>query len=99
MDKNSNSVIVALLVLIIGFGAVYFARGAQMPSMGTHMMGDGRMMGDSSMEMGTGNAISDMVSGLFGKSGDEFDKVFLTMMIVHHEGAVEMARAAPRDAN
>lgn len=32
-----------------------------------------------------------MTSQLSGKTGDAFDKAFLREMIVHHEGAIEMA--------
>lgn len=41
-----------------------------------------------------------MTSALSGKTGDELDRAFLSEMIVHHEGAVEMARlvsASSRD--
>ncbi len=34
----------------------------------------------------------DMASSLDGKTGAEFDKAFLSEMIVHHEGAVDMAK-------
>lgn len=44
------------------------------------------------------NEMSNMMSGLTGKSGDDFDKAFLTEMIVHHEGAVDMANAALQNA-
>jgi uncharacterized protein (DUF305 family) len=37
-------------------------------------------------------AMIGMTSGLAGKTGDELDKAFLDEMIVHHEGAVEMAQ-------
>lgn len=46
------------------------------------MMPDGSMM---SAEMGN------MTAGLSGKYGAAFDEAFLEEMIVHHEGAVEMA--------
>lgn len=49
---------------------------------GSHSM-QGGMMKDMMM---------DMTSSLKGKTGDEFDKVFLSEMIVHHEGAVDMAK-------
>lgn len=39
-----------------------------------------------------------MMTELQGKSGDEFDKVFLQAMIAHHYGAVDMAKAAKTDA-
>ncbi len=37
------------------------------------------------------HAMDAMTSGLEGKTGDELDKAFLEEMIVHHEGAIEMA--------
>lgn len=38
--------------------------------------------------------MDDMTASLSGKTGDEFDKAFLEEMIVHHEGAVDMANMA-----
>jgi uncharacterized protein (DUF305 family) len=43
-------------------------------------------------------AMGDMMMGLEGKTGDEFDKAFLSEMIIHHEGAVDMAEAALKNA-
>lgn len=42
--------------------------------------------------------MNSMVSSLTNKSGDEFDTVFLSEMIEHHEGAVEMAKLAQKNA-
>ena len=39
-----------------------------------------------------------MMAALEGKTGDEFDKAFLAEMIMHHEGAVDMAEAALQNA-
>jgi uncharacterized protein (DUF305 family) len=39
-----------------------------------------------------------MTNMLKGKTGDEFDKAFIEMMIPHHEGAVKMAEAAKANA-
>ncbi len=39
------------------------------------------------------HAMDNMMSGLAGKTGDDFDKAFLAEMIVHHEGAIVMAEA------
>lgn len=36
-------------------------------------------------------AMGDMMMGLDGKTGNALDKAFLDEMIVHHQGAVEMA--------
>lgn len=48
-------------------------------------MNTNSMMSDSSMSM------EDMTNELKNKSGDEFDKVFLEQMIIHHQGAIDMA--------
>jgi uncharacterized protein (DUF305 family) len=36
--------------------------------------------------------MQNMTMGLSGKTGDAFDKEFLAEMIIHHEGAVAMAK-------
>lgn len=38
------------------------------------------------------HAMSSMVSSLEGKQGDAYDQAFLEQMIIHHQGAVDMAR-------
>jgi uncharacterized protein (DUF305 family) len=68
------------------------------PQAKMHMMPNGEMMGDMPMpahEMSgdMGGMMMDMMAGLKGKTGDEFDKAFLEEMIVHHQGAVDMAEA------
>jgi uncharacterized protein (DUF305 family) len=42
--------------------------------------------------------MSGMMAGLNGKTGDEFDKAFLAEMIVHHQGAVVMAKAVLKNS-
>lgn len=54
-----------------------------------HKMQDGKMMRDA--DMGMHSSMAGMMMGLEGKTGDEFDKAFLSEMVVHHEGAVVMA--------
>jgi uncharacterized protein (DUF305 family) len=39
-----------------------------------------------------------MTTGLKDKKGDEYDRAFISSMIVHHEGAVEMARLSAANA-
>lgn len=41
----------------------------------------------------SGTATEQDLSSLVQVTGDEFDKMWLTMMIAHHEGAVEMAKS------
>jgi uncharacterized protein (DUF305 family) len=55
-------------------------------------------------EMKSGNmnhadmTMDEMTKGLEGLTGDEFDKAFVEMMIVHHQGAVDMAKEIPANA-
>lgn len=96
MDKNILLLIAVLIALVAGFSGGYAIRPNSIPSSGTHMMSNGMMMNDSGM--GMGGAMDEMMEGLSGKTGDEFDQAFLSEMIVHHEGAVSMAEAALQNA-
>lgn len=58
-------------------------------SKGVHQMPDGSVMSDDN---DMGGMMDSMMRGLEGKTGDNFDKAFLSEMIVHHEGAVNMAK-------
>ncbi len=102
---QKNSIIIGVILLIVGLGVGYGVGAAkttpppsQNVSSGMHMMPNGSMMGDNSMG-DMGGAMDDMMAGLQGKKGDEFDKAFLSGMIMHHQGAVAMAEAALKDAN
>jgi uncharacterized protein (DUF305 family) len=53
-------------------------------------MPDGSMMYNVGMDMDS--MMGGMMSSISGKTGDDFDKAFLSEMIVHHEGAVAMAK-------
>ena len=51
--------------------------------------------------MSTGNgssSLNGMMNELSGQTGDNFDKVFLAEMVVHHQGAIEMSTAAKQNA-
>ncbi len=69
---------------------------AMLDRWGQSMSGDGPMGG---MDMGGMNGMMtpQQMTELENASGAEFDRLFLQMMIVHHEGAVEMARAEQVD--
>lgn len=88
IDKK---ILVATVIALVLGGALGFCLGTRgLPEVGEHRMGTGQMMHDGDMTMG--NAMDDMMAGLKGKTGDEFDKEFLAEMIVHHQGAVDMAQ-------
>lgn len=74
--------IIYTAVLLIGLVVGYGAHEV-FDRDGSHMMGGG--MGMMSMH-------------LVGLSGDEFDREFLREMIIHHEGAIDMANAALKNA-
>lgn len=57
-----------------------------------HRMSDGSMMNNENGMGGMNGMMMDMTSRMQGKTGDALDKVFLEDMIVHHQGAVDMAK-------
>lgn len=83
--------VVGFLTLLVGVLLGYIA-GTTQTSTITHAMPDGTMMSDASVNS-IEHSMSSMMAGLQGKTGDAFDKAFLEEMIIHHEGAVEMAEA------
>ncbi len=50
------------------------------------------MMNDNEMSM------SQMTMSMNGKTGDAFDEAFLSGMIIHHEGALQMAELSANNA-
>lgn len=82
---NQTQIFTGLIALIVGLGAGYLFWGGPTST---------APAADHSMHQ----QMNSMTSSLQGKSGDEFDKTFLSEMIVHHEGAVEMAEAALKNA-
>ncbi len=52
----------------------------------------------SSMHNGSSMTMEDMMNGLDGKTGDDFDKAFISEMIQHHQGAIDMAKEAQKNA-
>ncbi len=66
---------------------------------GMHQMPNGQMMQNMMGAGANGYGSSSMAemmqymnAGLVGKSGDVFDQAFLDEMVMHHQGAVEMAK-------
>ncbi len=87
--QNKNTIIV-ILGLIIALGVGYVSGASSNRYDGKNMKGGMHMMSNGGMQ----GMMADMSASLRGKSGDDFDKVFLGEMIVHHQGAVEMAQLA-----
>jgi uncharacterized protein (DUF305 family) len=98
---NKESILYGVIGILIGailtgFGAAYAVNNnhqSMMNMMGMHSNTDSRgMMSDSDMSM------ADMTGSLQGKTGDDFDKAFVSGMIAHHQGAIEMANLAKQNA-
>jgi uncharacterized protein (DUF305 family) len=58
------------------------------------MYDDTQVTDHSTHSVNMDDTMSGMTNGLDGKIGTEFDRAFLSEMIVHHEGAVSMAKKA-----
>lgn len=75
------------------FGIVGFLLGGLIVSVAaTQLDKNDNMMGDGNMTM------SQMSHSLRGKTGDDFDQAFLSGMIEHHQGAIDMAELAQQNA-
>lgn len=94
---NKNTIIIIVMALVAGLGIGYAGGANRVPEQeqeirqnvtGGHMMPDGTMM----------DMMTSMNVELRGKTGDAFDQAFLAEMIVHHQGAVEMAELALTNA-
>ena len=108
MDKKESEN-KALLYGIIGFlvgvvTTIFLARSAvnnnNMGMMNMMGMRQSQQMMESRQDemMGHGMGMDDMVNELSDKSGDEFDKSFIDLMIEHHQGAIDMANLAKQNA-
>jgi uncharacterized protein (DUF305 family) len=99
--ENKNNVTAIVIVGIVGIFIGWLIWGhtkpqqamQTMPGM-AHMMPDGTMMGGMDMSA----MMASMNAGLQGKTGDAFDQEFLAEMIVHHQGAIDMAKLALSNA-
>lgn len=92
-NRNILYVFIGLLIGLLIAGGYYFINQNRYSDMShtMHQMPNGEMTMNNGMDMSS--MMNGMMAGLQGKTGDEFDKAFLSEMIMHHEGAVAMARA------
>ncbi len=82
MDHKQLSIGFVALVIGLGVGYMLNTTPVQVVEDDTAMHGE----------------MESMTGGLKGKVSDDFDKAFLAEMIVHHEGAIDMAEAALQNA-
>ena len=98
MENKNQTIIIALLALIIGLILGYFlsmhaspwgffSNGMMQGEIDEHMYEDEIISGDGAMI----HAMDEMMLEFRGKTGEEYEEAFLRGMIVHHIGAVRMA--------
>lgn len=92
----------SLLTLLFATSAVNSNNMGMMRMMGMRPVYQARqeMMQEEIKEEGMhmGSSMSEMMDSLEGKTGDAFDQAFISAMIVHHQGAIEMAEKAKENA-
>jgi uncharacterized protein (DUF305 family) len=96
---KNNTFIIGTVTLIVGVLLGYAIWGNAIVNApvvtkneSLHQVTDGSMMSGSG-QMNMNDMMAGMMNGINSKTGDEFDKAFLSEMIVHHQGAVTMANA------
>lgn len=97
MEKNTSMLFIG--VLIAGFFIGYLFGNSSITSSNIHKMPDGTMMANDHAHDSMEEMMHEMSDSLVGKTGGDFDKEFLTQMIVHHQGAVEMAEMVLKQSN
>lgn len=88
------SLIFGLIGLLIGSGIMYMINIRQSDTQPLSQLQPTISHNSHSQSM----TMEDMNNLLKGKTGDEFDKAFITGMIEHHQGAIDMANAAKQNA-
>jgi len=95
MNVNQKSIFIGVAAFVVGI----FASGA----IATYAVNGNHtsvlhMYAMHSSTSASGMSMSEMTSDLKGKTSDEFDKAFMSEMIVHHQGAIDMADLALTNA-
>lgn len=103
-NNNAGSIVVGLAIVgVIVAGIIGYNAGKQggMQAMHVDMMSMENEKETSNTKTPMDHSamtMDEMTEGLDGLRGDAFDKAFVEMMIVHHQGAVDMAELIPANA-
>jgi uncharacterized protein (DUF305 family) len=92
-EVMKQSVLYGVIGLLVGVLLTVFVAAVSVNTNNQTMM---KMMGmhtdqNDNTTSGSSMSMDDMTSDLKNKTGDEFDKAFLAEMIIHHQGAIDMA--------
>jgi uncharacterized protein (DUF305 family) len=107
LNFNRNQVLTAAAFFVLGAGLTLACtgwrggdrdgrdnwRGDNIPQ-GMHQMPNGQMMPNNQAMQNGGmqGMMMNMTAGMQGKTGADLEKAFLTEMVPHHQGAVDMAK-------
>lgn len=80
---NKKAIIGLIIGLVIGIGGT---------------IGVITLVNSNAAKENSSMSMADMNTELKGKTGDEFDRAFIEMMIEHHQGAIDMAILAKSNA-
>ena len=86
---DTKFVLLLLVTLVVGVVIGHTLPKSNSPMPQSHLTTNDSTVSDT---------MSSMTAGLQGKTGDDFDKAFITEMVAHHEGAVAMAQLALKNA-
>lgn len=89
-----GGVVIGLVIMLVVQNVNEPNRAKEYKELGENSMHELMMGGDHGM----GSAMNMMTQSLLNKTGLAFDQEFLSEMIVHHEGAVQMAELALKNA-
>ncbi len=89
-----GGVVIGLVIMLVVQSVNEPGRAKEYKELGENSMHELMMGGDHGM----GSAMNMMTQSLLNKTGLAFDQEFLSEMIVHHEGAVQMAELALKNA-
>ncbi len=90
---KQQSLIYGVIGLVIGVLLTGFVMGSQ-NNKAPEKSGSKMTHETSTADDNSSMSMEEMMSDLKGKTGDEFDKAFLTSMIAHHTDALTMAKDA-----
>lgn len=96
---KKEAILYGVIGLLVGVVATW---GVATISVNNNYKGMMNMMGMRTNSQGIMDnddmSMGQMMAGLQGKTGDDFDEVFLSEMIMHHQGAIDMAKLAKINA-
>ncbi len=97
-NTPNQNILYGIIGLLLGIVLTVIVVNGQMYGM-MRMMGLGKTANNMmAMQDSSSMSMANMMKELSGKTGDDFDKAFISSMIAHHQGAIDMATEAKKSA-